>query len=164
MFLLFRLSNADCSGPLRVESELLPLCWGQMNEKHVERRILVAETATALLPYMEVDIASSLVYSVLTQLLDDKEDVVVAAALKGLAFLLCLLQNDEKFDSYLKFILKYIKSTCETEQIAVRQFLIPCFAYWSLQRSEDLVQNAVFIIVQHMDHLLKESISSEPNE
>ena len=94
------------SGCARVEAEVLPLCWGQMNEKHVERRILVAETATALLPYMDVDIASSLVYSILTQLLEDKEDVVVAAAIKGLSFLLCFLNSAEKFDSYLKTIIR----------------------------------------------------------
>ena len=132
-----------------------------MNEKHVERRVLVAETATALLPYMDVDIASSLVYSILTQLLDDKEDMVVSAALKGLAFLLCLLRTDEKFDSYLKFILKYIKSPFETEQIAVRQYMIPCFAFWTMQQEQDLLQNAVFIVVQYMDNLLKETLSDD---
>ncbi|XP_075252077.1 RAB11-binding protein RELCH-like isoform X2 [Convolutriloba macropyga] len=189
------LTYARRAGAARVESELLPLCWGQLSEKHVERRILVAETASGLLPYMDRDIACSLVYSILTQLLEDKEQMVVSCALRGLALLLCLMQSEHKFDSYLRLILTHIQSSMETQQTAVRHFLIPCFAYWAIKSTnsekrkesegsitedrenhverdselrkekgkpsdEQLLQSAIFIVVQHMHNLLNETVTS----
>jgi hypothetical protein len=35
-----------------VENEILPQCWEQLTDKHVERRLLVAEACTALIPYV----------------------------------------------------------------------------------------------------------------
>ncbi|XP_023608416.1 lisH domain and HEAT repeat-containing protein KIAA1468 homolog isoform X3 [Myotis lucifugus] len=39
-------------GPTRVEAELLPQCWEQINHKYPERRLLVAESCGALAPYL----------------------------------------------------------------------------------------------------------------
>ncbi|KTF80199.1 hypothetical protein cypCar_00014322 [Cyprinus carpio] len=41
-------------GPTRVEAELLPQCWEQINHKYPERRLLVAEACGALAPYLPV--------------------------------------------------------------------------------------------------------------
>ena len=40
--------------PSRVESELLPLCWEQINHKLPERRALVAESCGHLAPFVAV--------------------------------------------------------------------------------------------------------------
>ena len=83
----------------------------------------------------------------------------------------------------------------ETQQTAVRHFLIPCFAYWAIKSTnsekrkesegsitedrenhverdselrkekgkpsdEQLLQSAIFIVVQHMHNLLNETVTS----
>lgn len=45
---------ARCSGLSIVENEILPHCWEQISHKHVERRLLVAESCIALAPYVSV--------------------------------------------------------------------------------------------------------------
>jgi hypothetical protein len=47
---------ARFSGENLVENEILPQCWEQLTDKHVERRLLVAEACTALIPYVSVSI------------------------------------------------------------------------------------------------------------
>jgi len=45
---------ARCSGLSIVENEILPQCWEQISHKHVERRLLVAESCIAIAPYVSV--------------------------------------------------------------------------------------------------------------
>jgi hypothetical protein len=45
---------ARCSGLSVVENEILPQCWEQISHRHVERRLLVAESCSALAPYVSV--------------------------------------------------------------------------------------------------------------
>lgn len=37
-----------------VENEVLPQCWEQLAHKYLERRLLVAESCIALIPYVSV--------------------------------------------------------------------------------------------------------------
>lgn len=37
-----------------VENELLPQLWEQLNHKHVERRLLVVDCCSTLIPYISV--------------------------------------------------------------------------------------------------------------
>ena len=61
-----------------VEAEILPQLWQQIEHKHSERRILVAETCARLIPYIPTDIRDSLVFSMLQQLvLQDRENQVM---------------------------------------------------------------------------------------
>ena len=60
-----------------VEAEILPQLWQQIEHKHLERRVLVAETCAWLLPHIPSDIRDSLVFSMLQQLiLQDRENQV----------------------------------------------------------------------------------------
>lgn len=45
-----------------VESEILSQCWEQLSHKHVERRLLVAECCTALIPFISVCIFSTKIF------------------------------------------------------------------------------------------------------
>lgn len=45
---------AKSSGKALVENEILPQCWEQLTHKYPERRLLVAESCTALIPYISV--------------------------------------------------------------------------------------------------------------
>lgn len=47
---------AKYSGEQLVENEILPQCWLQLTHKHVERRLLIAEACTVLIPYVSVSI------------------------------------------------------------------------------------------------------------
>ena len=57
----------------------------QLTHKYVERRILIAETCSVLLPKVPASLRNSLVYSILNQLISDDRDVQVKfyQALKG---------------------------------------------------------------------------------
>lgn len=52
---------AKNSGKSLVENEILPQCWEQLTHKHQERRLLVAESCTALIPYISVSIIFNIV-------------------------------------------------------------------------------------------------------
>lgn len=45
---------AKFSGEALVENEILPQCWEQLTDKHVEKRLLVVEACIALTPYVSV--------------------------------------------------------------------------------------------------------------
>ena len=47
-------SVAALVGPKRTGEEMLPLCWEQIGDKHLERRVLVAEACGVLAPLIEV--------------------------------------------------------------------------------------------------------------
>lgn len=54
---------AQYNGPQKVEEELLPQCWEQIGDKYMERRLLVVDACSALIPYMSVSNKPSLTYS-----------------------------------------------------------------------------------------------------
>jgi len=65
------------SFPERIESELLPQIWEQIGHKYVERRVLIAETCSVLLPKVPASLRNSLVFSILNQLISDDRDIQV---------------------------------------------------------------------------------------
>ncbi|KAM7126523.1 RAB11-binding protein RELCH isoform 5-T5 [Molossus nigricans] len=85
-------------GPTRVEAELLPQCWEQINHKYPERRLLVAESCGALAPYLPKEIRSSLVLSMLQQMLmEDKADLVREAVIKSLGVIMGYIDDPDKY-------------------------------------------------------------------
>uniref|UniRef100_A0A8C2DQ98 RAB11 binding and LisH domain, coiled-coil and HEAT repeat containing n=1 Tax=Cyprinus carpio TaxID=7962 RepID=A0A8C2DQ98_CYPCA len=85
-------------GPTRVEAELLPQCWEQINHKYPERRLLVAEACGALAPYLPKEIRSSLVLSMLQQMLaEDKADMVREAVVKSLGIIMGYIDDPDKY-------------------------------------------------------------------
>ncbi|EMP36641.1 hypothetical protein UY3_06133 [Chelonia mydas] len=85
-------------GPTRVEAELLPQCWEQINHKYPERRLLVAESCGALAPYLPKEIRSSLVLSMLQQMLmEDKADLVREAVIKSLGIIMGYIDDPGKY-------------------------------------------------------------------
>ena len=122
-------------GHEKVETELLPQLWEQLDHKHpgnylvfdftnflknnsdftnfflfLERRLLVAETCAVLLPYIPNALISSLVFSMLQQLvLEDKDLEVRQSAIKSLSILVCYLDHDSnKTDSVIEILGNYI--------------------------------------------------------
>ena len=85
-------------GPMCVNNYLLPLCWEQINEKNEERRMLVAEACALLAPHIYMDMRSSLMFSIIKQIIEqEKNESVRACAAKSLATLINYIKDEQKF-------------------------------------------------------------------
>ncbi|XP_076014172.1 RAB11-binding protein RELCH homolog isoform X3 [Genypterus blacodes] len=121
-------------GPTRVEAELLPQCWEQINHKYPERRLLVAEACGALAPYLPKEIRSSLVLSMLQQMLaEDKADMVREAVVKSLGIIMGYIDDPDKYSQGFELMLLSIGDPSERVVSAVHQVFIPAFAAWTTE-------------------------------
>uniref|UniRef100_A0A3Q2Q9C0 RAB11 binding and LisH domain, coiled-coil and HEAT repeat containing n=1 Tax=Fundulus heteroclitus TaxID=8078 RepID=A0A3Q2Q9C0_FUNHE len=121
-------------GPTRVEAELLPQCWEQINHKYPERRLLVAEACGALAPYLPKEIRSSLVLSMLQQMLaEDKADMVREAVVKSLAIIMGYIDDSDKYAQGFELMLLSLGDPSERVVNAVHQVFIPAFAAWTTE-------------------------------
>lgn len=88
-------------GDGRCEAELLPQLWLQLDHKHMERRLLVAETAASLA--METGPQTHpLLLSICQQLLEDKDAEVRCAAANSFAVLLAFCRDEDRLSSLQK--------------------------------------------------------------
>ncbi len=62
----------------------------QLNNKHEERRVLVAESCGSLAPFVREELRASLILSIILQLVDDKRCVALALGFSFCLPLLCL--------------------------------------------------------------------------
>uniref|UniRef100_H2LS10 LisH domain and HEAT repeat-containing protein KIAA1468 n=1 Tax=Oryzias latipes TaxID=8090 RepID=H2LS10_ORYLA len=121
-------------GPTRVEAELLPQCWEQINHKYPERRLLVAESCGALAPYLPKEIRSSLVLSMLQQMLaEDKADMVREAVVKSLGIIMGYIDDADKYPQGFELMLLSLGDPSERVVNAVHQVFIPAFSAWSTE-------------------------------
>ncbi|KAM9332153.1 RAB11-binding protein RELCH homolog isoform 2-T2 [Pholidichthys leucotaenia] len=121
-------------GPTRVEAELLPQCWEQINHKYPERRLLVAESCGALAPYLPKEIRSSLVLSMLQQMLaEDKADMVREAVVKSLGIIMGYIDDPDKYSQGFELMLLSLADPSERVVNAVHQVFIPAFAAWTTE-------------------------------
>ncbi|XP_061522211.1 RAB11-binding protein RELCH homolog isoform X3 [Phycodurus eques] len=121
-------------GPTRVEAELLPQCWEQINHKYPERRLLVAESCGALAPYFPKEIRSSLVLSMLQQMLaEDKADMVREAVVKSLGIIMGYIDDTDKYSQGFELMLLSLGDPSERVVSAVHQVFIPAFAAWTTE-------------------------------
>ncbi|XP_061613791.1 RAB11-binding protein RELCH homolog isoform X6 [Phyllopteryx taeniolatus] len=121
-------------GPTRVEAELLPQCWEQINHKYPERRLLVAESCGALAPYFPKEIRSSLVLSMLQQMLaEDKADMVREAVVKSLGIVMGYIDDTDKYSQGFELMLLSLGDPSERVVSAVHQVFIPAFAAWTTE-------------------------------
>ncbi|KAM6971673.1 RAB11-binding protein RELCH homolog isoform 2-T3 [Tautogolabrus adspersus] len=121
-------------GPTRVEAELLPQCWEQINHKYPERRLLVAESCGALAPYLPKEIRSSLVLSMLQQMLtEDKADMVREAVVKSLGIIMGYIDDPDKYSQGFELMLLSLGDPSERVVSAVQQVFIPAFAAWTTE-------------------------------
>jgi hypothetical protein len=84
-------------GETRTEEELLPCCWEQISHKTPERRLLVASSCGQLARYVRPEMRTSLILSIVQQLVDDSAPSVREAVVQNLAKLLPLFSDHEKY-------------------------------------------------------------------
>lgn len=147
------LSVAQCLGHERVEAELLPQCWEQINHKYLERRLLVAESCGYLAPQVASEIRSSLLLSMLQQMLrEEKEDVVRESAARSLAVLLAYVDDQDKFSQAVDLALLVVTDARASMAELAQTVLLPSVAAWALEigRLEDTLLSTLMKLLD--DH------------
>ncbi|XP_031440200.1 RAB11-binding protein RELCH homolog isoform X3 [Clupea harengus] len=162
-------------GPTRVEAELLPQCWEQINHKYPERRLLVAEACGALAPYLPKEIRSSLVLSMLQQMLaEDKADLVREAVVKSLGIIMAYIDDPDKYSQGFEMMLLSLGDPSERVVNATHQVFIPAFAAWTtelgnlqsllipslLSRIEKLLKQGEHGLDEHKLHMFLSALQS----
>ncbi|EDO33912.1 predicted protein, partial [Nematostella vectensis] len=119
--------------PTRVEAELLPQWWEQITHKYHERRLLVAEACGVLSPYLPDTIRSSLVWSMLRQMLmDDRNEEVREAVTKSLGLVLAYMENSDKYDQAHELLMITLNDATDHVVRAAQHVLLPALADWSM--------------------------------
>ncbi|XP_021379245.1 lisH domain and HEAT repeat-containing protein KIAA1468 homolog, partial [Mizuhopecten yessoensis] len=141
-------------GQARLMEELLPQCWEQISHKYVERRILVAEACGALASYLPNEILSSLVLSMLQQMLsDDKDEEVREAVVRSLGLLFGFICDTDKFSQGFELLQTALKDNSERVITAAQQVFLPAFAVWA-QELDKLEHNLINTILKDLEELL----------
>ncbi|XP_065114162.1 RAB11-binding protein RELCH homolog isoform X10 [Paramisgurnus dabryanus] len=143
-------------GPTRVEAELLPQCWEQINHKYPERRLLVAEACGALAPYLPKEIRSSLVLSMLQQMLaEDKADMVREAVVKSLGVIMGYIDDPDKYSQGFELMRLSLGDPSERVVSATHQVFIPAFAAWCTELG-NLQSQLMPSLLTNIEKLLKQ--------
>ncbi|MGH0145188.1 UNVERIFIED_CONTAM: hypothetical protein FKN15_033650 [Acipenser sinensis] len=162
-------------GATRVEAELLPQCWEQITHKYPERRLLVAESCGALAPYLPKEIRSSLVLSMLQQMLtEDKADMVREAVVKSLGIIMGYIDDPDKYTQGFELMLMALGDPSERVISAIHQVFVPAFAAWTtelgslqsqliptlLSRIEKLLRKGEHVLDEHKLHIYLSALQS----
>ncbi|CAL1295701.1 unnamed protein product [Larinioides sclopetarius] len=134
MILTGLVAIAQHLGPSRVEAELLPQCWEQITHRYVERRLLVAESCGVLAPYVLSGIRSSLLLSMLHQMLqEDKDDSVRETVVRNLALLLLYVDDADKFTKACELLFLSLEDRGVNVVDSGLNTLLPSIAAWSFE-------------------------------
>ncbi|KAF7233674.1 hypothetical protein EG68_08551 [Paragonimus skrjabini miyazakii] len=91
---------ASYMGPTRLESELIPQLWSQLNERPpppVSQRLLIVSACGVISPSIPAHLQSSLMLSILeSNLNEERDELVRAASIRSLACLTCLISDWDK--------------------------------------------------------------------
>lgn len=143
-------------GPTRVEAELLPQCWEQINHKYPERRLLVAESCGALAPYLPKEIRSSLVLSMLQQMLmEDKADLVREAVIKSLGIIMGYIDDPDKYQQGFELLLSALGDPSERVVSATHQVFLPAYAAWTTELG-NLQSHLIPTLLNKIEKLLRD--------
>nr|ATG71052.1 HEAT repeat-containing protein [Cupressus sempervirens] len=133
-------------GEMRTETELLPQCWEQINHKYEERRLLVAQSCGELAKFVRSEIRTSLILSIVQQLLEDSAAVVREAAAHNLALLLPLFPN---IDKYFKVVEEMMfQLVCDPSGTVVEttlKELVPTVVSWG-----NRLDNVLHVLLSHL--------------
>ncbi|KAM9416858.1 RAB11-binding protein RELCH homolog isoform 13-T13 [Salvelinus alpinus] len=128
----------------------------EINHKYSERRLLVAEACGALAPYLPKEIRSSLVLSMLQQMLaEDKADMVREAVVKSLAIIMGYIDDPDKYSQGFELMLLSLGDPSERVVSAIHQVFIPAFAAWTTELG--ILQTTLFpSLLARIEKLLKQ--------
>ncbi|KAJ9580267.1 hypothetical protein L9F63_004080, partial [Diploptera punctata] len=151
---------ARCSGLSLVENEILPQCWEQISHKHVERRLLVAESCSALAPYVSSTIRNSLMLSMLQQMLEDKDDSVRDAVVRSLALIVTFMDDKDKYFQCQELSMATLDDMSPNVVGSSIRILIPVLAKWALDLGR-LQSHLLSQLLQRLKTLIKKASPAE---
>uniref|UniRef100_A0A5S6QDX9 LisH domain-containing protein n=1 Tax=Trichuris muris TaxID=70415 RepID=A0A5S6QDX9_TRIMR len=118
----------------RVETEILVHCVQRIDSRSLEQRTMAAEVVSALTPFMSKPILSSLIVSVLRQMiLSNNSEKVLVAMVQACSRLCCFITANEKFPVLNELFLTALNSA---NKIVVDQALstfLPSLAVWAME-------------------------------
>lgn len=121
-------SYAKHVGASRTEEELLPQFWEQIGHKYSERRQLIAEACGSISPFLSPEIRSSLVLSILLQILqEEKVKEVKQSVLRSLAIVLTFLSQADKYRQVEECVWKLVDDDDLREDFFASFFPSFCF-------------------------------------
>ncbi|KAL4235190.1 hypothetical protein ACF0H5_006828 [Mactra antiquata] len=161
MILTGCIAFAQHVGPTRVEAELLPQCWEQISHKYMERRLLVGEACGALAGYIPSELRSSLVLSMLQQMLmEDKESDVREAVVRSLGLIIGFISDRDKYPQVSELLKTALKDTSEKVVMSAKQIFLPSFAMWAYELDK-LEHSLLHSILRDLEELVKAAISAQ---
>ncbi|XP_069701255.1 RAB11-binding protein RELCH homolog [Periplaneta americana] len=153
---------ARCSGLSLVENEILPQCWEQISHKHVERRLLVAESCSALAPYVSSTIRNSLMLSMLQQmLLEDKDDTVRETVIRSLALIVTFMDDEDKYFQCEELALATLEDMSASVVACATRVLIPVLAKWAFDLGR-LQSHLLTRLLQKLKSQMKTCLPESP--
>ncbi|XP_052230319.1 RAB11-binding protein RELCH homolog isoform X2 [Dreissena polymorpha] len=156
MILTGCIAFAQHVGPTRLEAELLPQCWEQISHKYMERRLLVAEACGALAQYIPSELRSSLVLSMLQQMLqDDKEADVREAVVRSLGLIIGFINDKDKYSQGSELLKVALKDTAEKVVTSAKAILLPSFAMWAYELGR-LEHSLMHSVLRDLEELVKD--------
>ena len=123
----------------RIEEELLPQCLEQMNQKYNEKKILVAQSISVLASYIDRTLRSSLLISMILQLVNDKDPVVVIPAIRSLAVLINLVEDDDKMEQVYNVVVSSLIG-CDTSEEILEEIhcsIMPVLNVWMMKTGQN---------------------------
>ncbi|XP_065212820.1 RAB11-binding protein RELCH homolog [Planococcus citri] len=127
--LIWLACNADIS---LVENEVLPLCWEELSHKYIEKRLLISELCCALAPFLSSISRSSLLLSLLQQiLLEDKDDRVKASAINSISFITTFIDDDNKYAQCEELLFTALQDSSSGIVEITTLTLLPVLTKWA---------------------------------
>ncbi|XP_022335472.2 RAB11-binding protein RELCH homolog isoform X2 [Crassostrea virginica] len=144
---------AQHTGSTRLMEELLPQCWEQINHKYPERRILVAEACGALASYLPADILSSLILSMLQQMMvDDKEAEVRESVVRSLGILFGFISDSDKYTQGCELLWTALRDPSERVVTSALHVFLPSLAAWA-EEMDKLQHSLIHSVVRDLEEL-----------
>jgi len=122
----------------RIEEEILPQCWEQINHKYSERRVLVGQAVGVLASHLDQSIRTSLLVSMIAQLVEDKDVGVAVAGIKSLALVVNLIVDDDKLEQILQTTLAMLKKSHISPEVLkeLEDSLMPVINMWLVKQEK----------------------------
>merc|ERR1712106_629575 len=138
----------------RIEEEILPQCWEQINHKYSERRILVGQAVGVLASHLDPTIRTSLLVSMIAQLVGDKDTGVSVTGIKSLSLVVNIIEDEDKLEQILQTSLRLLKKKEISEEVLkeLDDSLMPVINMW-LVKQEKYGSKVVFDLLNDIEKL-----------
>jgi len=138
----------------RIEEEILPQCWEQINHKYSERRVLVGQAVGVLASHLDQTIRTSLLVSMIAQLVEDKDVAVSVAGIKSLSLVVNIIEDEDKLEQILQTTLLMLKKNHLSEEVfkELDDTLMPVINMW-LVKQEKYGSKVMFDLLNDIEKL-----------